>query len=151
MERILVSQETEQNISTLRTTKYSTATEFASEATKLLRISISAGNLSKASSSADLWEELRLKAWHFAENSVANVEAIAGLKAALGTMLEWVMTDLECSSKVEIEKKEVESLRESILGAIQIKLENELVEIVEGTKVVAQDGNGVWETMMDDL
>lgn len=170
LNRVLLSEETKEDLSTMRDTTHPSPTAFAHQAFTLLRTSLTSptGDLHLALSTPELWREVRWKAWHHVFNSHPKISyssvdtksnrdeaAIAklALKEALATMLDIAARNLDCSTTAEVEGLEVGAVRDALRGALEMGGGAWLEKIVEG---VCWDGEGglgeeVWENVMEGL
>ena len=93
MNRILVSDETEMGLRELRSDHESGAQALAVKALEIILNSVQKGVLSKLSSAADFWKELRWMAWHLGKNGRPSMAA--AIETQLFTALNTVKTKMK--------------------------------------------------------
>ena len=117
MNRILVSDETETGLRQLRSDHESGAQALAVKALEILLSSVQKGDLSKLSSAADFWKELRWMAWHLGKNGRPSMAA--AIETELFKALNTVRTDMKCLTNEQKGEPTIQSVREIAAEAIK--------------------------------
>ncbi|KAH8811086.1 hypothetical protein F5884DRAFT_781130 [Xylogone sp. PMI_703] len=123
--RVLVSDETEKGLQTLKEDHVSGAQAMAIKALKILLASVKSGELSQVSESKELWDKLRWMAWHLGKNG----------RPSMGPAIE-----SQLFKALESTKTKIDSVIESAGGLPQVDQIRKLAEeAIESRIEVAQN------------
>jgi hypothetical protein len=142
MYRVLVSQETEETLVTLREHG-----DYFSKIRDLiigfLEYSIKTGDLSKSRTSEDFWRDLRWKLWNYVENGHVDMAHLG--RGLFGEVLHSILTAVGASSPADVVRASLPELKsvtiDALVAAKSATAENTRNNIIEER----------WEGIMSDL